>query len=183
MDQTACAEEALLSIAIEALTAIRKMKGTAAGPAVPPTASSFGPGLEEMLKGFGGTQTTNLNNPFFSADFGCQKQTAVAQQPVTVQKSMKRKISTRILSDKIQALLPKDGSPLLLKKIVETLCCNGDIPDTTQETSNYVSVALTELKKGGVVGNGPGYKVGWRLIKKETATVPTAGNPVSRDNA
>jgi hypothetical protein len=181
-EKMACAEEALLSIAIDALNAMRKIrKGPVDSTNLPLTSLSTGPGMDDLLKSFDVALPARSNGGYPTDTTGCLNQPA-APQPKVAQK----RISTRIISGKIQSLLPQDGSPMPLSRIVDELRRSGDIPDTSKRTSSYVSVALTTLKKSGLVGNGPGYKIGWRLIKKEAAavvTVPTPANPVSQNNA
>ena len=181
-EKMAIAEEALLSIAIDSLNAIRKIrKGPVDSTDLPLTSLSTGPGMNDLLKSFDVTLPARSNGGY-ATDMGSLNQ-PTAPQPKAAQK----RISTRVISGKIQSLLLQDGSPMPLSRIVDELRRSGDIPDTSKRTSSYVSVALTTLKKSGVVGNGPGYKTGWKLIKKETVTaaaVPAvAANPVSQNNA
>jgi hypothetical protein len=181
-EKMACAEEALLSIAIDALNAMRKIRiGPIDSTNLPLTSLSTGPGMDDLLKSFDVTLPARSYGGY-ATDMGSLNQPA-APQPKAAQK----RISTRVISGKIRSLLPQDGSPMPLSRIVDELRRSGDIPDATKKSSSYVSVALTQLKKSGVVENGPGYKVGWRLIRKEAAAVAAvpavAANPVSRNNA
>jgi hypothetical protein len=157
----------LLSNAINSLNALKSILfgpvNTCGDRAPMPSPDQM---MEKLLKSID-LSSTPQGNTVEVNKAGCK---GPVEQSLPRKEAVRSKVSVKALSGKIPSVLPPDGSPMQLKKIVEILHRNGDLTVIDQKSSNYVSMALTTLKKANVIEKaGPGNRTGWRLIIKEGA--------------